>query len=165
MELAKEVGDTILIEAIPFILLDLGFLIDQDDQLTPDMFKELVPRDIRKYYDTRVGDEEVYKLGAGLQSLIQQKKMELERRFGRSYFVFWYGSRRVFGVNLFGNPRLAIWGTEVDESKFSEFDNKPVYYPVHHQWVFPRGTTVEEIQGILECVYNEARCGEQMPLF
>ena len=165
LELAELANDTDHMESIPRILRSIAFQIDGVDQLIPDMFKELVPADISEHYDTRVGDEELYKLGADLQSLIQQKKWELERRFGRSYFVFWYGSRRVFGVNLFGNPRLAIWGTEVDESKFSEFDNKPVYYPVHHQWVFPRGTTVEEIQDILECVYNEARRGEQMPLF
>ena len=160
LELAEQANDTYYMEFIPHILRT--FQIDEVDQLTPDMFKELVPEDITEHYDTRVGDEELYKLGADLQSLILQKDWKLERRFGISYFVFCYGRRRVFGVNLFGNPRLVIWGTEVDESKFSEFDNKPVYYPVHQQWVFPRGVTVENLSDILESVYNDVQTEEQI---
>ena len=172
LELAELANDTDHMESIPRILSSIAFQIDEVDQLTPDMFKELVPGDISEHYDTQVGDEVLYKLGADLQSLIQQKKWKLERRFGRAYFVFCYGRRRVFGVNLFRNPRLAIWGTEADESKFSKFDNKPVYYPVHQQWVFPRGATVENLSDILESVYDDiqseeqnGRRGEQMPLF
>ena len=162
LELAKLTNDTDHMESIPRLLSSIAFQIDEVNQLTPDMFKKLVPTEISEHYDTRVGDEELYKLGADLQSLIQQKKWKLERRFGRSYFVFCYGRRRVFGVNLFRNPRLAIWGTEVDESKFSEFDNKPVYYPVHQQWVFPRGATVENLSDILESVYNDVQSEEQI---
>ena len=165
LALAEQAEDTDLMEFIRLILREIVFQIDEVDQWTPEMFKELVPEDIREHYDTRVGDEELYKLGADLQSLIQQHEWRLERRFGRSYFVFCYGRRRVFGVNLFGNPRLVIWGTEVDESKFSEFDNKPVYYPVHQQWVFPRGATVENLSDILESVYSNVHNEEQFLLF
>lgn len=147
-------------EFIRLMLLNIDIHIEKDDQLTPEMFKELIPEDITEYYDARVEDEELYSLGADLQSLILQKKWKLERRFGRSYFVFCYGHRRVFGVNLFRNPRLVIWGTEVDESKFSEFDNKPVHYPVHQQWVFPREVTVEDLSEILESVYNDVQSEE-----
>ena len=162
LKLAKEVEDTFLIESIPLILRDIAFRIDEVDQWTPEMFKDLVPKDIKEHYDSRIEDEELYSLGANLQSLIQQKKWKLERRFGRSYFAFCYGRRRVFGVNLFRNPRLAIWGTGADESKFSEF--KPAYYPVHRQWVFPRGTTVENLRDILESVYNDVQREEQITL-
>ena len=165
LALAEQAEDTDLMEFIPLILREIAFQIDEVDQWTPEMFKELVPGDISEHYDTRVGDEELYKLGTDLQSLIQQKKWKLERRFGRSYFVFCYGRRRVFGVNLFRNPRLAIWGTEVDESKFSKFDNKPVYYPVHQQWVFPRGTTVENLSDILGSVYDDVQSGEQSTIY
>ena len=165
LALAEQAENTDLMEFIPLILREIAFQIDEVDQWTPEIFKELVPEDIREHYDTRVGDEELYKLGADLQSLIQQHEWRLKRRFGRSYFVFCYGRRRVFGVNLFGNPRLVIWGTEVDESKFSEFDNKPVYYPVHQQWVFPRGATVENLSDILESVYNDVHNEEQFSLF
>ena len=161
LELAELANDTDHMESIPRILRSIAFRIDEVDQLTPDMFKELVPEDIREHYDTRIGDEELYSLGADLQSLILQKDLKLERRFGRSYIVFCYGRRRVFGVNLFRNPRLAIWGTEADESKFSELEhNKPVYYPVHHQWVFPRGTTVENMSEVLESVYHDVAIEE-----
>ena len=162
LALAKQAEDTFHMEHITFFLREIVFQIYEVDQLTPDMFRELVPEDIKEHYDTRVGDEELYKLGADLQSLILQHEWKLERRFGRSYFVFCYGRRRVFGVNLFGNPRLVIWGTEVDESKFSEFDNKPVYYPVHQQWVFPRGVTVENLSDILESVYNDVQTEAQI---
>ena len=112
LELAEEVGETVLIDSIRFKLREIDLRITEDSELTPERFKELVPEEIREHYDTRVGDTRLYSLGADLQSLIQQKKWKLERRFGRYYFVFCYRRRRVFGVNLFGNPRLAIWGTE-----------------------------------------------------
>ena len=153
LELTNSDRDDELENSIYHLLLEISNRIKQ---WTPTKFKELVPSDIREHYNTRVKDEDLYKLGANLQSLIQQEKWKLERRFGRSYIVFCYGRRRVFGVNLFRNPRLAIWGTEADESKFSELEhNKPVYYPVHHQWVFPRGTTVENMSEVLESVYHD----------
>ena len=160
LELAKLANDTDEMESISRLLSSIALQIGEVNQLTPDMFRELVPEDISEHYDTRVGNEELYKLGADLQSLIQQKKWKLERRFGRSYFVFCYRYRRVFGVNLFRNPRLAIWGTEADGSKFSEFE--PTYSPPHEQWIFPRGVTVENLSDILESVYNDVRGGEQI---
>ena len=162
LELAEQVGDTHFIKSIPLILRDITFRIDEVDQWTPEMFKDLVPEDIKEHYDSRIEDEELYSLGADLQSLIQQKEWKLERRFGRSYFAFCYGRRRVFGVNLFRNPRLAIWGTGADESKFSEF--KPAYYPVHRQWVFPREAKVEDLRDILESAYNDVQREEQITL-
>ena len=162
LRLATQVGDTRHINSISLILHDINFRINEVDEWTPEMFKELVPMDIREHYDSRIGDGELYSLGAKLQSLIRQKGWRLERRFGRYYFVFSYGRRRVFGVNLFGNPRLAIWGTESDESKFSKFEHKPTYYPPHRQWVFPRDATVEELRDIFESVYNDVQSEESI---
>lgn len=165
MTLANEEGDTSLIDDIQFILQDIGFHIDPDDHWTKEMFKELVPADIREHYDTRVKDEDLYELGADLQSLIQEKGWKLELRYGRWYFVFCVGRKRVFGVNLFRNPRLAIWGTKTDESKFSDIEPKPNYYPVHNQWLFPRKTKVADIRDVLESVYNDGHPNvEQLPL-
>ena len=162
LELAQQAENTTLIDSIRFKLREIDLQTTQGDLWTPERFKELVPEEIREHYDTRVGDEELYSLGAGLQSLIQQKRWRLERRFGRYYFVFCYGRRRVFGVNLFRNPRLTIWGTEADDSKFSEFE--PTYYPPHEQWIFPREATVEELRGIFESVYNDIQSEEQITL-
>ena len=161
LELAQQAEDTTLIVSIQSKLHEINLQTTSDDQWTPERFKELVPQNIREHYDTRVGDEKLYSLGAELQSLIQQKELRLERRFGRSYFVFRYGRRRVFGVNLFRTPRLVVWGPETLESKFSELEHKPTYYPVHRQWVFPRETTVEELQDILESIYNDIQGEEQ----
>ena len=163
LELAEQIEDTRLMDSIRFKLREIDLQTTQGDRWTPERFKELVPEDIRGHYDTRVGDEELYKLGADLQSLIQQKNWKLERRFGRSYFVFCYGRRRVFGVNLFRNPRLAIWGTEADISKFSKFE--PTYYPPHEQWIFPREVRVENLRDILESVYNDVQSKEQSTLY
>ena len=166
LELAQQFEDTpvmnSIIDSIRFKLREINLQIAQGDQWTLERFKELVPEEIREHYDSRIEGDELYSLGANLQTLLQDEGWKLERRFGRSYFVFCYERRRVFGVNLFRNPRLAIWGTKVDESKFSEFDNKPVYYPVHQQWIFPRGTTVENLSDILESVYNDVQSEEQI---
>ena len=167
LRLAQQSEETILIDSIRSKLRAIDLQTAQGDQWTPERFKELVPEDIREHYDTRVGDAELYSLGAKLQSLIQQEKWRLERRFGRYYFVFCYGygRRRVFGVNLFGVPRLAIWGTEAVESKFSEFEYKPTYYLPHRQWIFPGETAVEDIHNILKSVYNDVQSEEQATLF
>ena len=160
LELAERIEDTRLINSIRSKLHQIDLQTTQGDQWTPERFKELVPADIRAHYDTRVGDDKLYRLGAELQSLIKEKEWELDPRFGRSYFVFRFDYRPTFGVNLFGNPRLAIWGTEVDESNFSELEYKPTYYPVHKQWVFPRKATVEELRDIFEFVYHNVRAGQ-----
>lgn len=149
-----------IIDSIRSKLRQIDLQTAQGDQWTPEGFKELVRENIGKHYDTRVGDEELYKLGADLQSLIQQKEWKLEPKFGRSYFVFRFDHRPTFGVNLFGNPRLAIWGTEADEFNLSELKYKPTYYHRHRQWVFPRGTTVEELRDIFESVYVDVRAGQ-----
>lgn len=156
LELAEKVGNTELINDISISLRDLSFHIDQDDQRTSDRFKKLVPKDTREHYNTRVGDEELYKLGADLQSLIEEKEWKLKPRFKRHYFFFYYGNQPTFGVNLFRNPRLAIWGTEADEPKFSECEHKPTYYR-QRQWVFPREATVEELRDIFETIYNDVQ--------
>ena len=162
LSLAEQAGNTVFINSIRFKLREIEFQTTQGDQWTAERFKELVPEDIREHYDSRIGDAELYNLGAELQSLTQQKEWRLERRFGRSYFVFCYGRRRVFGVNLFRNPRLVVWGPETLESKFSELKHKPTYYPVHRQWVFPREATVENLRDILECFYNGVQSEEQI---
>ena len=162
LELAEQIENTVLIDSIRFKLREIDLQTTQGDQWTPERFKELVPEDIREHYDARVGDEGLYSLGANLQSLIQQRGWRLERRFGRFYFVFCYGRRRVFGVNLFRNPRLAIWGREADEFKFSRFE--PTYYPPHEQWIFPREATVEELSGIFESVYNDVQSEAKIEL-
>ena len=160
LELGAQIENTRLIDSIRSKLHHIDLQTTQGDQWTQEKFRELVPENIRGHYDTRVGHEELYRLGAELQSLIEEKEWKLGCRFGRSYFVFRFDHRRTFGVNLFANPRLAIWGTEADKSKFSEFQDEPIYYPVHRQWVFPRKTTVEELRDILEVIYNEVRAGQ-----
>ena len=162
LRLAEQAENTTLIASIQSKFHEIDLQTTQDDQWTSDRFKELVPKNIREHYDDRVRNEKLYKLGADLQSLIQQKKWKLERRFGRYYFVFRYGHRPAFGVNLFRNPRLAIWGTEADESMFSECEHKPTYYRPHKQWIFPQEATVEELRNIFESVYNDVQSEEQI---
>ena len=160
LELAKQIADTRLIDSIQSKLHQIDLQTTQDDLWTPERFKKLVPENIRGHYDTRVGHEELYHLGAALQSLIEEKEWQLGCRFGISYFVFRFDHRPAFGVNLFRNPRLAIWGTEADESKFSELEYRPTYYSLHRQWVFPGEATVEELCGVFESVYNDVRAGQ-----
>ena len=162
LELATQGEHTSIINSIQSKLHQINLQTDQGDQWTPERFRELVPENIRAHYDTWVGNQELYSLGAELQSLIQQEEWILERRFGRSYFIFRFLHRPAFGVNLFYNPRLAIWGTEADKSKFSGLQYEPSYYPQHRQWVFPREAKVEELRGIFKSVYNDVRAGQAL---
>ena len=161
LKLAQQSEDALLINIFRSRLREIDLQLTQGGEWTLDRFKELVPEDMREHYDSLVGDEKLYRLGAKLQALNEKKEWGLGRRFGRSYFVFSFGNKRVFGVNLFGTPRLAVWGTETLESEFSKLDRKPSYYPVHRQWVFPRNTTVDSVREVLEAVYEKVRGGQQ----
>lgn len=162
LELAQLADDTVLIASITPALQEIESLTVENREWTPERFKALVPEETRGHYDDRVRDEELYHLGAELQSFIQQKGWRLECRFRKYYFVFCYGRRLIFGVNLFMSPKLAIWGPETLESNFSNLDHNPTYYPRHRQWIFPREATVENLREILEDAYNNAWNEEQL---
>lgn len=162
LELAKTDNDRTLIFSITSTLQKIESSTSENREWTPESFKALVPEDIRQHYDARVRDENLYRLGADLQSLIEEKEWRLERRIGRSYFVFRYGRRSVFGVNLFGLPKLFVSGTKALESNFSKLEHKPSYYSRHRQWVFPREATVKDIHEILENAYTNSWNGEQL---
>lgn len=116
LELIDQIDENInIIDSIRSKLYQIALQTTQGDQWTPERFKELVPKDIRAHYDTQVENEELYRLGAELQSLIQEKGWGLEPRFGRYYFVYRFWHQPTFGVNL-GYPRLAdIWEAEEDD--------------------------------------------------
>ena len=158
LTLAEQDDTTYLVKSIPSLLRYIDSQLDENGQWTSDMFKELVPKDIRELYDTHGENETLYKLGADLQSLIQKKGWNLERQFGRKYFAFCYGRKRIFGVFLLArDSRLIIWGTETDESKFSDIERKPHHQRGFQQWWFPTGTKVEDIQDVLEKFYNDTQ--------
>ena len=125
----------------------------------------MVPEEIRKHYDSRIEGDELYSLGANFQTLLRDEGWKLDRRFGKYYFVYCHGRKRVFGVNLFGVPRLAIWGTESMESEFSQLECVPTYYSLHKQWVFPRGVTVEELRETFKSISSDHWKWEQATLF
>ena len=169
LELAQQSEDTpvmnSIIDSIQFKLREINLQIAQGDQWTPERFKELVPEEIREHYDSRIEGDELYSLGANFQTLLQDEGWKLDRRFGRYYFVYCHGRKRVFGVNLFGVPRLAIWGTESMESEFSQLECVPTYYPWHKQWVFPREVTVEKLRETFKSISSDDWKWEQATLF
>ena len=59
---------------------------------------------------TRIEGDELYSLGANFQTLLQDEGWKLDRRFGRYYFVYCHGRKRVFGVKTryMGNGKYGI---------------------------------------------------------
>ena len=155
--LAQEAEDNRLEDRIKLALREIASLITEDGQWTPERFKQLVPDKLGEFYETQNRSLNLYQFGADLQNLIQKQNWTLTLRFGARYFVFYSGHTRVFGVNFYGAPRLAVWGTEAMRDEFPECEYDPTYYAAHKQWVYPRGATVEEIRHIFEFVYQEAK--------
>lgn len=158
-----------IIDNIQFKIREIDIQNTQGDQWTAKRFKDLVPKDILEHYYTRVADGKLYILyqfGADFQTLLQDEGWKLDRRFGIYYFVYCHGRKRIFGVNLFGAPRLAIWGTESIKSKFSSrLRDLPTYYPRHKQWVFPQGVTVKALHETLKSISSDDWKWEQATLF
>ena len=155
LELAQQVDDTFLVASIALALREIDSRTAERERWTLEKFKELIPERLKALYEGKDGSGNLYQFGAELQNLIEERDWTLNLRFGIYYFVFYSGRRRVFGVNLFGAPRLAVWGTEEERIEFPECEYDPTYYPPHKQWVYPREATVEDLREIFEFVYRK----------
>ena len=148
--------DGLLILAIPEDLAetdDLGNL--PDGVWTLDRFMNTVSPENRETYQRKNEDGALYEFWTDLCSLIQEREWELTYRLGKKYVVFRVADKRVFGINLFSTPRLAVWITEQDARSQRgryEYDN---YYNYHKHAVYPKDTTVEELSDLLEFAYSQ----------
>lgn len=127
---------------------------DTDEEWTPERFGALVTGSLEERYEDQNRGGELYRLGAELKNLIQEQGWELRHEFSVKHIFFFFGDRRLFGINLFSSrPRLTFCQvTEEDvRSIVPEYNFTP--YSQYTQLVCQRGPTVEDLQPLYEFIY------------
>ena len=132
----------------------------RQDSLATKRIANLVPPERREFYNKTHSSHnihECYSMIAELQNLIQEKRWNLDLKFRNYYCAFYFGSRCVFGINLYSSPRYAVWMTEAEAERESlrnrcKFANYST--PLGHA-VYPRNTTVDSLRPIFEFAYKK----------
>ena len=127
---------------------------------TPQRFRESIPEEFRDRYEGYDGRDDLYRLGAELESFIQKRGWQLKRRFSVKHIFYLVGNTRLFGFNLFSSqPRFTFCGIRVEEatSVLPGFGFTP--YRQYSQLVCHRGPTVEDLSDLFEFVHNRATQG------
>lgn len=112
----------------------------------------------RDFYESRHQKEKLCEFGADLMTLVQTEQWELTYKFNKFYFALYFRGRRVFGVNLFARPKLAIWLPEdvLADRNDDLYDGRYAYESYHdsHKWgIYPAHITAENIRELLEFAY------------
>lgn len=137
------------------------FTDNVDEPWTTERFREFVSKESPEnfdFYESKNEDGTFYKMAVDLLNLVREKNWQLTPGCRKSYFCL-YGEpkRRMFGVNLMGPPRLAVWISYEDAE--SLFANTVEYERYDHERthaIYPQNTTVEEIEPFLDFTYSEA---------
>lgn len=96
-----------------------------------------------------------YTLVADLKNLVQEKQWKLTLKFQNYYCAFYIFDSRVFGINLYSSPRLAVWIKEHEAENLRNYCNFANYSASHRHAVYPEGTTVVDLLPILKFAYNK----------
>ena len=133
--------------------------ISPDEHWTSERFNELISQaEYREFYESQNQTEKLCELGTDLMALIQREQWELNYKFNKFYFALYFRGRRVFGINLFARPKLAVWLPEdvLAERNDDLFDDQYVCESYHdsHKWgIYPEHVTVANIEDLLEFAY------------
>lgn len=133
-------------------------LVEKEDvHWTVERFKTLISKaKYREDYEDRKQVEGLCKLGADLMALVEREQWELTYKFNKFYYAFYFGRRRVFGIDLSARPRLIIWIPE--EELVNIANNVDLQYTYNYAasykcGVFPEDATVADIKKLLEFAY------------
>ena len=97
---------------------------------TSERFKELVPKDIREHYDTRVGDEELYKFRGRFAVFNPTKELEIRTSIWEILLSFSATGVDAFLALIFLGIRESLSGERRRTNlSFPNLSNKPTYYP------------------------------------
>ncbi len=126
---------------------------------TIDRVKNLVPAARRVDYQTLEASRinKFYKLIAESLDFIQKQDWPLTAGFRTRYCGFYRGPHPIFGVNLYGQPRFAIWITKEEAERFSSQCIFDTYYFALKSTIYPSGTTLDTLRPILEFAYKKHR--------
>ena len=130
----------------------------EDDRWTTERFRELIPQQFSDFYESRNLTQRLCELGIDLMNLVEEESLELTYKFNKFYFAHYFKNRRVFGINMFGNPKLAVWlpaNVFADcNSRFFDNHYSYNYFDSHRCGVYPVQVTVADIEDLLEFAYS-----------
>ena len=131
----------------------------EGEHWTAERFKTLVSEsEYRDFYESKHQIEKLCEFGADLMALLERKQWELTDKFNKSYFALYFRGKRVFGVNLFARPKLAVWlpADVLAECNNDLFDGQHTYtyYDSHGCGIYPEHATVANIEKVLEFAYS-----------
>lgn len=96
----------------------------QTMQWTAEQVSDLVPPKRRESYETEYEHKinKFYERVAELKNLLRETQwvQTLELRFEKYFCAFYFGNKRLFGVNLQGTPKLCVWITEAEADRLSK---------------------------------------------
>ena len=134
--------------------------ISPDERWTAERFYELISAaEYRDFYESKNQTEKLCEFGTDLMALVQREQWELTYKFNKLYFALYFRGRRVFGINLFARPKLAVWLPEdiLAERNADLFDGQYTCEGYHdsHRWGFyPEYVTVANIESLLDFAYS-----------
>ena len=125
---------------------------------TIESFREFASENSPEYfnfYESKNVNNVFYKMAVDLINLVQERNWQLTPGCRKWYFCLYRGRRRIFGVNLMGTPRLAVWIPEKDADFWvSDTVQYEKYYHGHRHAVYPPNTTIEKIEPLLDFAYD-----------
>ena len=131
----------------------------EDEHWTAERFDALVSEsEHRDFYESRNQIENLCKFGADLMALVQRDQCELTHKFNKFYFALYFRGRRVFGINLFARPKLAIWlpADVLAKRNYDLLDDQYAYtyHDSHSCGIYPKHVTVANIEDLLKFAYS-----------
>ena len=156
-DLAEMLGDVREKKEQPSVHVDS---IDSDEHWTAERFGRLVSKsEHRDFYESKKQIEKLCALGSDLMALVEREQWKLTSKFNKYYFGLYLKSRRIFGVDLSGRPRLSVSlpSNVLADRSYDWFDDQymyELYYDSRQYGIYPKHVTVANIEELLKFAYS-----------
>ena len=133
--------------------------INSDEHWTAERFGGLVSKsEHRDFYESKKQIEKLCELGSDLMALVEKEQWELTSKLNKYYFGLYLKSRRVFGIDLSGRPKLSVSlpADVLADRNYDWFDDQYTYeryYDSRQYGIYPKHVTVANIERLLGFTY------------
>ena len=130
--------------------------IEQNESWTEERFQEelLSSERYRDHYESQNQTEKLCQFGVDLMNLVERKQWQLNYKFNKYYFNFYFGRRPIFGINLRGSQALYVTLPADILAHHNDGQYTYAYRASSKCGVYPRHVTVADIKDLLEFAYN-----------
>lgn len=130
-------------------------VIEKNGSWTEKRFREelLSTQKYREWYESRNKIKKICKFGTDLMNFVEEKQWELDLKFNKGYFAFYFRDRLIFGVILQSSKALYV---KLPADVLAEYNNDEytyVYDDRLKRGLYPADVTVIDIKEVLERTY------------